>query len=116
MTVLSASRYLYRNRTLLAFALSATLCSASTLATATESSEALSAAVLAQLGSLRDRGHIAAVHVPVAVATASQKLIVLIQDIHVDYDSQQQIAAVLEAFIATHGLRLILAEGGDGDI
>lgn len=86
---------------------------------AEERTEPLSTAVLAQLGAMRDHGQIAGVHLaasPSASPSFNKKLIVMIQDVHADYDTQKQIAALLEDLISSQRLRLILAEGGSGDI
>ena len=42
-------------------------------------------------------------------------LIIHIQDVHVHYEAQKNLANILDKLIQEHGLRLILVEGGSGD-
>ena len=48
--------------------------------------------------------------------SAGQKTLVLIQESHSNYEVQKGIAAILEHLILKHNLRLILVEGGWGDV
>ncbi len=44
------------------------------------------------------------------------KTIILIQEAHVDYNAQKAIAEILKSLIQKENLRLILVEGGWGDV
>ena len=44
------------------------------------------------------------------------KLIVHIQDAHVNYEGQKSLARILENLIEEHGIELVLVEGGFGDV
>jgi len=45
-----------------------------------------------------------------------KKLIIHIQDAHCNYDGQKKSAKILEELIKNYGLKLILVEGGSGDV
>ncbi len=49
-------------------------------------------------------------------ATSTTRLVLLIQDAHVNYEGQKHYAAILDRFASEQGLRLILVEGGSGDV
>ncbi|MBI2104274.1 MAG: hypothetical protein HYT90_01660 [Candidatus Omnitrophica bacterium] len=44
------------------------------------------------------------------------KLVVLIQDAHVNYEAQRHLAGIVDRLAEDHGIRLILVEGGEGDV
>lgn len=46
----------------------------------------------------------------------SGQAIIHIQDAHCNYEAQKNMAHILEYFIKEHGLRLIMVEGGSGDV
>ena len=58
-------------------------------------------------------GFVKDVHVPV---NPSGKMIINIQDLHCNYKAQKNIAAIIDRFITTHGLKVISVEGGSGKI
>ncbi len=47
---------------------------------------------------------------------APHPLIVHIQEAHVNYEAQKRLATILEQLIQQHGLKLILVEGGHGNV
>jgi hypothetical protein len=49
-------------------------------------------------------------------ASHATPLLILIQDAHTNYEAQTHIAAILESLAKQYGLRLILVEGGFGDV
>lgn len=49
-------------------------------------------------------------------ADSGKKLIIHIQDLHVHYEAQKNLADILEKLINDHKLKLILVEGGWGDV
>jgi hypothetical protein len=49
-------------------------------------------------------------------AQGSGKLIILIQDAHVNYEAQKNISGIIDGLAKRYGLKLILVEGGDGDV
>ena len=49
-------------------------------------------------------------------ATSAQPTIVHIQEAHTNYEGQQHLIGILELLIKQRGLRLILVEGGEGDV
>lgn len=49
-------------------------------------------------------------------ADASTKLLILIQDAHVNYEAQKHLADILDRLISAYGVKLVLVEGGEGDI
>ncbi len=49
-------------------------------------------------------------------AGSGKKLIIHIQDLHVHYEAQKNLAQILEKFIKDYKLNLILVEGGWGDV
>ncbi len=63
----------------------------------------------------RDLGHVSHVLPPTSSTAPSSKLLILIQDAHVNYDAQQRLAKILDRLASTYGVRLILVEGGEGD-
>ena len=46
----------------------------------------------------------------------STRLVILMQDAHINYEAQQHIAGILDRLAGDHGVRLILVEGGEGDV
>jgi len=60
-------------------------------------------------------GHVATVY-EAPNAPALGKTLVLIQDAHVNYEAQKHIADILNNLAEQYGLRLILVEGGEGDV
>ena len=51
-----------------------------------------------------------------SLSSTGSKFIVIIQDAHADYQAQKNFAGILATLAGGNGLRLILAEGGTGDI
>lgn len=49
-------------------------------------------------------------------ADPATKLLIVIQDAHVNYDAQKHLAQILDRLVSAHGIRLILVEGGEGDV
>ena len=49
-------------------------------------------------------------------ADSSTKLLLLIQDAHVNYEGQKHLAQILDRAASEYGLKLILVEGGEGDV
>ena len=49
-------------------------------------------------------------------ATPATKLLLLIRDAHVNYEGQKHLAEILNQYVSTYGLRLILVEGGEGNL
>lgn len=49
-------------------------------------------------------------------ASPDAPVIVYLQEAHSQYDAQRHVAAILEQLITQHGLKLILVEGGEGDV
>ena len=47
---------------------------------------------------------------------SSAKLVILVQDAHVNYEAQRNLAAILDRLVSDHGVSLILVEGGEGDV
>ncbi|MFH1753106.1 MAG: hypothetical protein ABH875_02890, partial [Candidatus Omnitrophota bacterium] len=47
---------------------------------------------------------------------ANGKAIIHIQDAHVNYEGQKNLAAILERLIKESGIELVLVEGGEGDV
>jgi hypothetical protein len=62
-----------------------------------------------------DIGHVSDIRMPALPAPAGPS-IVLIQDAHINYDAQMHIAQILEQLVRDHGLRLVMVEGGEGDV
>jgi len=60
-------------------------------------------------------GSVSQLHAATGSSTPS-KQVILIQDAHVNYQAQQHLAAILERLATTYGVRLILVEGGEGDV
>ena len=58
-------------------------------------------------------GEVSEVH-EVPHADVSTKLLILIQEAHVNYECQKHIAQILDRFASTYAIRLILVEGGEG--
>lgn len=52
----------------------------------------------------------------VANPTFATKLLILIQDAHVNYEAQQHLAKIIDRLAATYDIRLILVEGGEGAV
>ncbi len=48
--------------------------------------------------------------------SAAGPFLVLIQDAHLNYDAQKNLAAILDQLSEQHGLQLVLVEGGSGDV
>ena len=59
-------------------------------------------------------GYVTETHLP--TATDHPAVIVHIQEAHTNQEAQQHIANILERLIADHGLKLVLVEGGEGDV
>ncbi|MBI3020873.1 MAG: hypothetical protein HYY59_02590 [Candidatus Omnitrophica bacterium] len=49
-------------------------------------------------------------------ADPSAKLLIVIQDTHVNYEAQKHLADILDWLVSRYGIRLILVEGGEGDV
>ena len=64
----------------------------------------------------QDVGHISDVYPHPQQQSKPTPKIVLIQDAHVNYEAQKHIAAILDQLVHDHGLKLILVEGGEGDV
>jgi len=47
---------------------------------------------------------------------AAEKIIIHIQDIHTNYEAQKNMSKILESLIQEQGLKLIMVEGGWGDV
>ena len=47
---------------------------------------------------------------------SSAALVIHIQEAHVNYEAQQHLAAILQQLVEQFGLKLILVEGGQGDV
>lgn len=62
----------------------------------------------------RELGQIAQVHEAVA-PHPSHKLLLVIQDAHVNYEAQKHLAEMLDRFVSLYGVKLVLVEGGEGD-
>lgn len=60
-------------------------------------------------------GSVSQLHAATGSGT-SPKQIILIQDAHVNYVAQQHLAAIIDRLATTYGVRLILVEGGEGDV
>src|SRR3989338_4454641 len=43
-------------------------------------------------------------------------IIIHIQEAHTNYEAQQHIVSILERLIKEHGLKLVMVEGGEGDV
>ncbi|MDP3703277.1 MAG: hypothetical protein Q8R78_02690 [Candidatus Omnitrophota bacterium] len=64
-----------------------------------------------------DIGYITERHEPAAVAAAAPApMVIHIQEAHTNYEGQKHLVAILEQLIHDHGLKLILVEGGQGDV
>jgi len=59
-------------------------------------------------------GYVIETHQPAASSVPAT--IIHIQEAHANYEAQQHIVAILEQLIERYGLKLILVEGGDGDV
>jgi hypothetical protein len=59
-------------------------------------------------------GYVIATHQP--ASSGGAPIIVHIQEAHTNYEAQKHIVEILEQLIAQHGLKLILVEGGQGDV
>jgi len=60
-----------------------------------------------------DHGYLGDIH---ATSEPGAPVIIHIQETHANYDTQQHLVAILEYLIQRYGVRLILVEGGDGDV
>ena len=60
-------------------------------------------------------GQISSLH-EVPNAPPSTRLLILIQDAHVNYEAQKNLAGILDRLWREHRIRLILVEGGEGDV
>lgn len=49
-------------------------------------------------------------------ANPTAPTVVYIQDAHSNYDAQRHLAGILDRLVAAHQIRLILVEGGEGDV
>ncbi len=61
-----------------------------------------------------DAGYVVDTHAP--AASPRYPMLVHIQEAHADPQAQRHLVAVLEQLIGKHGLRLIMVEGGEGDV
>lgn len=59
-------------------------------------------------------GYVIETHKPAAPTGAAT--VIHIQEAHTNYEGQQHIVSILERLIQQHGLRLVLVEGGQGDL
>lgn len=71
--------------------------------------------LLERLAIPQELGHISEIR-PAPNAAPSTKTLLIIQDAHVNYEAQKHLAQILDQLASTHGLRLILVEGGEGDV
>lgn len=57
-------------------------------------------------------------HPPIAASSAGRAapLVIHIQEAHTNYDAQKNLIGVLQELVAKHGLKLIMVEGGFGDV
>ena len=62
-----------------------------------------------------DLGHLTSVK-PAPNAPASAKFLILLQDAHVNYEAQKNIAELIDQLASQYGIQLVLVEGGDGDV
>jgi len=58
-------------------------------------------------------GHIVSAHDP---GVRRSPIVVQIQEAHSNYEGQKNLASILGDLITRHGLRLVLVEGGEGDV
>lgn len=63
-----------------------------------------------------DLGDVSETHTATSAPSAPERVVVLIQDAHANYEAQQHLAAILDRLATRHGLRLVLVEGGAGDV
>jgi len=90
------------------------LCLSSLLTTPSLHAETASApADLSAITIPSDHGYLGETHPP---SNAKAPIIVHIQEAHSNYGTQQHLVAILEDLIHRYGVRLILVEGGDGDV
>lgn len=61
-----------------------------------------------------DLGYVTDTHQP--APSSGQPTIIHIQEAHTNYDAQQHIVSILEGLVQQYGLKLILVEGGEGDL
>lgn len=59
-------------------------------------------------------GYVTEVHQPEAKTKAP--IIIYIQEAHANYEGQQHLAEILEQLVRNHDLKLIMVEGGTGDV
>ena len=60
-------------------------------------------------------GYVTETHQPVSSEPPSA-IVVHIQEAHTNYEAQQSIIAILKQLVEAYGLKLILVEGGEGDV
>ena len=60
-------------------------------------------------------GHVSRIQ-PAARLARTTKTVILIQDAHVNYEAQQHLAGILDRLATDYGIRLVLVEGGYGDL
>ena len=63
----------------------------------------------------QDLGYLSDVH-EISTPNGPAKLVILIQDAHTNYDAQKHLAKILDRFATDYGIRLVLVEGGVGDV
>ncbi len=63
-----------------------------------------------------DLGYVVETHRPTPSTSSHPALVIHIQEAHTNYEGQQHLAGILEHLIKQYGLRLILVEGGQGDV
>lgn len=61
-------------------------------------------------------GYVIETHQPSGSGASVPATIVHIQEAHTNYEAQAHIIKILEGLIEAHGLKLILVEGGEGDV
>ncbi len=65
----------------------------------------------------QDMGAISEIHAePAPNASQRQRVLFLIQDAHVNYEGQKNLAKILDKLAQDYGIRLILVEGGEGNM
>ena len=61
-----------------------------------------------------EAGYVMEVHP--SLSSANAPILIHIQEAHVNYEGQKHLAEILERLVKDYGLRLILVEGGEGDV
>ena len=61
-------------------------------------------------------GYILETHRPSTTSASSAPIVVHIQEAHTNLGAQRNLIGILEQLVKEHGLKLILVEGGDGDV